>query len=91
MAESPAFDFVCDGLEEATSLDRLEARGTVRLALRQVGLKSALITCQEIDVVLRKVLPNELVARGIPESGAVCARIATDLSASDVVLGGDPG
>jgi hypothetical protein len=32
------FDFVAEQLEHHTSLDRLEARGTLRLALKEAGL-----------------------------------------------------
>jgi hypothetical protein len=38
MAESKAFDFVCSELERRTSMTRLEARGTVRIALKDAGL-----------------------------------------------------
>ena len=38
MADSAAFTFVCTTLEESTALDKLEARGTIRLALKEAGL-----------------------------------------------------
>jgi hypothetical protein len=41
MADSPCFDRVCAALESETSLDRIEARGTVRLALKGAGLDAA--------------------------------------------------
>jgi hypothetical protein len=37
MADSKAFTTLCEELERASSLDRLEARGTVRLALKQAA------------------------------------------------------
>ena len=39
VADARTFDWVCAQLEERSSLDRLEARGTVRLALKQAGLE----------------------------------------------------
>ena len=44
MADSPAFDCVCEKLEEAPPRDRLQARGTVRLALKQAGLDARSVT-----------------------------------------------
>jgi hypothetical protein len=40
MADSASFDLVCEVLERDTSLERLEARGTVRLALKQTTLET---------------------------------------------------
>ena len=76
MAESSAFAFVCEKLEAESSLDRLESRGTVRLALKQAGLEAGSVTPDQMRVVLERVLPGELEARGVSESAAVCSRIA---------------
>ncbi|MCG8590301.1 MAG: hypothetical protein MJE66_13500 [Proteobacteria bacterium] len=75
MAGSVSFDWVCEQLEQATSLDRLEARGTVRLALKQAGLEAKSVSAGEMKVVLEKVLPGELTSRGIDEAG-LCSRLA---------------
>ena len=40
MPDSAAFEFACGQLETGTSLDRLAARGTVRIALKQAGLEA---------------------------------------------------
>lgn len=79
MADSEAFDFVCDQLEQATSLDRLAARGTVRLALKQAGLEARTVAPDEMAVVVEKLLPKELVTRGVEGGEAVCARIRQGL------------
>ena len=79
MAETSAFEFVCEKLEERTSFDRLEARGTVRLALKSAGLEPRSISSDQMKVVLEKVLPGELAARGIEDSEAVCRTLATQV------------
>ncbi|MBW2242749.1 MAG: hypothetical protein JRH01_12265 [Deltaproteobacteria bacterium] len=80
MADSPVFDFVCTKLEAATELDRLAARGTVRLALKQAGLEARTVTGDQMSVVLDKVLPSELVARGIAGCEEMCVEIAGGLA-----------
>jgi hypothetical protein len=78
MAESQAFDFVCDQLEQGTLLDRLAARGTVRLALKQAGLEAGTVTPDQMVVVVERVLPAELSSRGI-DADAVCSAIRSGL------------
>lgn len=38
MSDSPIFELVCEHVEAEAKLTRLEARGTVRLLLKEVGL-----------------------------------------------------
>lgn len=80
MAESAAFDFVCDKLEESTSLDRLAVRGTVRIALKQAGLEARSVTAEQMGVVIEKILPGELASRGVDGGEAICGRIRSGLS-----------
>jgi hypothetical protein len=75
LADSAAFEWVCKELEQSTSLDRLEARGTVRLTLKQAGLETRTVTPEQLAVAVRKLLPAELRARGIDEA-AVCEDLA---------------
>lgn len=79
MADSEAFDFVCDQLEQGSSLDRLAARGTVRLALKQAGLEARSVSPGEMGVVVEKLLPKELATRGIEGGEALCARLKQGL------------
>ena len=65
MADSPAFDWTCTELENETDLDRLEARGTVRIALKSSGLEAGTVLPDQMRVVIEKVLPTELGARGV--------------------------
>jgi hypothetical protein len=84
MASSQAFDQVCQALEEASSLNRLEARGTVRLALKEGGLDANTVTPAEMKVVVKRLLPRELESRGIADVPSICDALcsAVDLAAS---------
>lgn len=77
MADSPVFEFVCGEIEQRTSLGRLEARGTVRLALKEAGLAANAVSVREMDVVLARLLPAALAARGIEDGEALCGQIRT--------------
>jgi len=81
MADAPAFDWVCSELEQKTSLDRLEARGTVRLALKEAGLDSRSLTPEQMKVVLEKVMPKELAARGVQDPEPLCRALASVVGA----------
>jgi hypothetical protein len=87
MAGSPAFDRVCGELERATSLSSLEARGTVRIALRQAGFEAKRVEVGQMVDVIRRVLPRELGLRGIPDAAALCERLARGLA--DPAAGSD--
>lgn len=80
MADARAFEFVCDALERETSLDRLAARGTVRLALKQAGLEPRTVTRSQLLVVLEKILPGELTSRGVADAAALCDRLRKGLA-----------
>ena len=89
MSESAAFTYACDRLEEATALDRLEARGTVRIALKGAGLEVRSVTPEQMKVAVQRLLPAELEARGIDDSAAVCDAIASGLDGVTVESAGD--
>ena len=88
MADSAAFDFACSELERITSLDRLEARGTVRNALKQAGLEARSVMPDQMQVVVEKVLPGELTTRGVEGPEAVCSALRSGLAGVD---GGSAG
>ena len=81
MADAEAFDHACTSLEEATTLDRLAARGTVRIALKAAGLDARTVTPEQMAVVIEKLLPAELASRGIEDADGLCARITRGLGA----------
>ena len=79
MADSPIFAEACSKLEETTSLNTLESRGTMRLALKSAGLEAGSVTTEQMTVVLDRVMPQELSARGIEDPETVCASIRSAL------------
>lgn len=79
MADAVTFEWLCAELEQASSLDRLETRGTVRLALKQAGLQAASVTADQMQVVVAKVLPSELESRGIEDAPAICQALQSGL------------
>jgi len=83
MADSPAFEYVCSELEARSSLDRLAARGTVRLALKAAGLDAHSVTPAQLGVVLDKILPAELEARGIQVPASLGAELRAGLERLD--------
>ena len=87
MADSQAFEFVCGQIEENSSLDRLAARGTVRIALKQAGLEARSVTPDQMAVVVERLLPTELTARGVADGESLCTEICAglaDISPGDI-------
>lgn len=80
MADSRSFEFVCGELERLTNMTRLEARGTVRLALKEAGLSADAVLPLEMQVVLQKLMPKELSARAIEGADDVCKRISAGVA-----------
>ncbi len=79
MAGGEVFEVASQALETATSLDRLEARGTLRLALKEAGLDASTVSAEQMNVVLERVLPAELEARGVADADGVCRTITGQL------------
>jgi hypothetical protein len=79
MADSPAFDWICKELESVTSLDRLESRGTIRLALRSAGLDADSVLPDQMRVVIEKLLPRELSIRGVANAETLCVRLGREV------------
>jgi len=84
MAEAAAFETACAELEAHTSLSRLEARGTVRLALKRSGLDSRSVTPEQMAVVVERVLGAELASRGIEDPDGVCAALLGSVRAAAI-------
>jgi hypothetical protein len=80
MANARAFDWICEQIEQRSSLSRLEARGTVRLALKKAGLDAATVKPQQMGVVLEKVLPAEFESRGVEGGAEICAALKPHLA-----------
>ena len=88
MADTPAFDWICNRLERDTSLELLEARGTLRLALRAAGLEAGSARLEQMTAVLQSELVTELAVRGVEAPEDVCARLAAGLEGQLVGLAG---
>ena len=74
------FDLAADSLEQHSPFDRLEARGTLRIALKTAGLEPKNLTGAQLQVVFEKVMPGELESRGINNVPDVCAAVLSDLA-----------
>ncbi|MCC6216110.1 MAG: hypothetical protein IT376_14695 [Polyangiaceae bacterium] len=81
MAESPVFEWVSLELEKRTALSRLEARGTLRLVLREIGLAPASVSVKQMQVVAQRVLAPALEKRRVAAAGALCAALSDELAA----------
>jgi hypothetical protein len=74
---SEVFERACTELQQATSFDSLSSRGTVRLALKSAGLDPREVTAAQMIVVVKRVLPAELKARGVKGADDMCSVIAS--------------
>lgn len=77
------FDHVCGELERLTKFDRLEARGTVRLALKAAGLESRTVEVDQMKVVIERLMPRELRQRGVDDPDGVSRTLVASLAACD--------
>ena len=75
MSES-LFEFVASELQKRSDLEDLEARGTIRLALKSSGLTASEVTKEQMVVVIGQVLPRELQLRGIENPEGVCEELS---------------
>ena len=89
MADSRCFELACEVVERDTSLDRLQARGTIRLALKAAGLDARDVTPEQMSIAVARLLPGELKARGIENGDAVCAALEARLVGMESSHGAD--
>ena len=76
------FDLAAERLEHHTALDRLQARGTLRLAFKVAGLEPKSVSSEQLRVLFERVLPDELETRGVGEAASVCGAIMDDVANS---------
>ena len=79
MAETTAFETASACLEQSSSLTSIEARGTIRLALKAAGFDAKTATARALTAVVERVLPAELRSRRIADPDTICAKIALAL------------
>jgi len=70
------FEFVAEELHKRSDLEDLEARGTIRLALKSSGLTVDEVTREQMVVVIDQVMPRELRVRGVEDPEAVCGELS---------------
>jgi hypothetical protein len=76
MADSAAFEAACACLEQSSSLNHLEARGTIRIALKEAGFEAKTATARILGAVVRRVLPTELRSLKVADPEAISTKIA---------------
>jgi uncharacterized small protein (DUF1192 family) len=81
------FDCAAEWIEKRTGLERMEARGTLRLALKAAGLEPATLTLEQLRVVFERVLPGELETRGVSEAAGVCEALMDEIARSPAAQG----
>jgi hypothetical protein len=78
--DTTLFDFAAERIEHYTGFSRIEARGTLRIALKVAGLDAGTLTAGQLCVVLEKVMPAELKKRGVKEFAETCGAVMDDLA-----------
>ena len=77
--DAELFDVAAQKLESATDLNRLEARGTLRLALKSAGLTARNVTLAQLRVVFDKVMPGQIESRGVANATATCTAVIAEV------------
>jgi hypothetical protein len=75
MVESPVFEWACTLVERTLGWSRLQARGTVRLVVRDAGLDPRTLRGYQLRVLATRVLPKELKARGADRVDSLCVAL----------------
>ena len=83
MSES-LFEFVAEELQKRSDLETLEARGTIRLALKSLGLTPREVTQEQMVVVIDQVMSRELRVRGVEDPEAVCGELSQAVKGFEV-------
>jgi hypothetical protein len=77
--DSDFFALVAEELDHKTDLDRLEARGTLRIAFKKAGVDASDFTFEELAAVFVNLMPQELKDRGVDDPDAVCRGVIESL------------
>jgi len=77
--DTELFTIVADRLCGLSDLDRLEARGTIRLAFKKAGLDITSFGLDELEAVFSKIMPAELAARGCADAVTTCNAVMKSL------------
>jgi hypothetical protein len=82
MSDSPIFELMCEQLESEAKLSRLEARGTVRLLLKEVGLDPQQVGKGAAMLAVDRFLEQALRVRRVAEPQQVKTRVLRALRES---------
>jgi hypothetical protein len=82
-ADSPYFERTCEMIERGTLLNRLQARGTMRFALKAAGFDARSVNRPQMLATILQALPDELRRRGVDDCQSLCNRIAEQLASLD--------
>jgi hypothetical protein len=82
--DTSLFDFAAQKLEQHTGFSQLEARGTLRIAVKSAGLETKTLTVAELGVVFEKLMPGELEQRGVKDTLSVCAAVLRELEEAPI-------
>ena len=77
--DSDSFTIVADRLCQLSDLDRLEARGTIRIGFKKAGVDVGCFGLDDLEAVFAKIMPGELAARGCADARTICAAIMKSL------------
>jgi len=77
--DSDLFTIVADRLCQLSELDRLQSRGTVRIAFKNAGVDVKSFGLNDLGAVLEKIMPGLLEKRGCADAGAICDAIMKSL------------
>lgn len=79
MSPTEVFDWLGDRIGQRASLSRTEARGLLRVALRDVGLQPEGLTVKQAQLLLAHGLEPALTRVKVPKPQEVCLALRTDL------------
>ena len=82
--EISLFDVTAQKLEQHTGFSQLEARGTLRIAVKSAGLDPRSLALDELRVVFEKLMPGELEQRGVSDTAGACAAVMRDLESAPI-------
>ncbi len=80
MTTSPVFDWTGHAIQDHTGLEALQARGTLRFALKEGGLDPSSVTPHEMSAVIKQLLPKFLKKSGVDDADGVCVRLGIALN-----------
>ena len=76
------FDVAAENLERATDMDRLAARGALRIAVKEAGLDPHTLTVPQLRAVFEKLMPKQLEAQGVSNAAAASQAMMSEIAGS---------